>query len=260
MMTCRLCLKERKLRDSHILPEFMYECSGLYDDKHRFAIIKRTQEEIEDFELRQLGLKEKLLCGECENLTSKWERYARCVIYGPGKSQQVKSVRGRTILYEDVEYNRFKLFQMSLLWRMSVSKLSHFSQVRLGSHHEERMRGMILGEDPGEENDYGCIMNAIIFDPDDLEENERLRRFWLSPRRIRTRDRHICYTIFIGGFYYAFVVSKHRIPKEIRRLFLKQTNQLPILATHVDEVPDVKGNFLAALLHTHPSEVKEYTS
>lgn len=252
-MKCKLCLKERELKDSHIIPEFIYECSGLYDGKQRFTIVKRTDEGMGELELRQKGLKEKLLCGDCENRISKWEGYARWVIYSPGKSEQVKSVRTRVVLYENVEYDKFKLFQMSLLWRMSVSKLKQFSEVRLGRRHQETMRRMILDEDSGAEDDYGCFMTVIIFDPNDLASNEQLRRFWLSPRRVRTRDGHISYTMFIGGFYYVFVVSKHHIPREIRQLFLDRTNQLPILAATPDEVPDVKGNLLKSLLHLRRS-------
>lgn len=258
-MKCKLCLNERELKQSHIIPEFMYECSGLYDDKHRFMMVKRTDEGLGDFELRQKGLKEKLLCSDCENHISKWERYARWVIYSPGKSKQVKSVRGKVVLYQNIEYEKFKLFQMSLLWRMSLSKLKQFSKVRLGPH-EERMRRMIFREDPGAQDDYGCFMTAIIFDPNDLGRNEQLRRFWLSPRCVRTRDGHICYTMFVGGFYYVFVVSRHNIPMGIRQLFLNRTNQLPILAACVDEVPDVKGNLLKALLHLHSLGDKEHTS
>jgi len=35
--TCRLCLQERPLRDSHIIPEFLYR--PLVDEKHRAAAL-----------------------------------------------------------------------------------------------------------------------------------------------------------------------------------------------------------------------------
>lgn len=247
-MRCKLCLEEQELKQSHIIPEFMYECSGLYDDKHRFVIARRTEEGMQEFEIRQKGLKERLLCGECEDRISKWERYARWVIYSPGKSEQVKSVQGRVVLYENVDYEKFKLFQMSLVWRMSASNLKQFGEVRLGRYHGERARRMLLKGDPGAEDDYPCIMTAIIFDPNDLGKNEELRGFWLSPHRDRTRGGHIYYAMFVGGFYYVFTISKHSIPMDIRKLFLNRTNQLPILASRVDEVPDLKRNLLEASL------------
>ncbi len=34
---CALCLEERKLKNSHIIPEFVYKALGVYDEKHRFG-------------------------------------------------------------------------------------------------------------------------------------------------------------------------------------------------------------------------------
>ncbi len=52
---CRVCLKESKLRKSHILPEFLYE--DLYDEKHRALVIYQKKEKV-----FQKGLRELLLC------------------------------------------------------------------------------------------------------------------------------------------------------------------------------------------------------
>lgn len=39
---CKLCLKEKELMFSHIIPEFFYE--PMYDEKHRFMQISTIQE------------------------------------------------------------------------------------------------------------------------------------------------------------------------------------------------------------------------
>ncbi len=59
--TCRLCGKTRKLRRSHILPEFLYR--PLYDGKHRYFVVSAATDS--NFSL-QSGLTERLLCGDCE--------------------------------------------------------------------------------------------------------------------------------------------------------------------------------------------------
>lgn len=233
-MKCRLCLKKSQLVQPHIIPEFMFECSGLYDEKHRFLIIEK-RDDTPKFKQRQKGLRERLLCKECETRISRWERYARSTIYGPGNPKKVRLTGEGVALFDDVEYKRFKLFLLSMLWRMSVSSLKEFSRVNLG-RHAKTIRSMLLGDDPGNEDDYGCFLTSVIFDSDDLETNENLRRFMLHPERIRA-DGHICYRIFIGGFLYVFVVSKHNIPAKIRGLFLNRSNQLPVLIRRADAVP-----------------------
>ena len=61
-MKCRLCLKEKPIQNSHIIPEFLYK--PLYDNLHRFKSLS-TLPEIK-IEYKQKGIREKLLCRDCE--------------------------------------------------------------------------------------------------------------------------------------------------------------------------------------------------
>lgn len=240
-MKCKLCLKESQSVKSHIIPEFMYEGSGLYDEKHRFFIIEKSGE-TPKFQQKQKGLAERLLCQRCEIKISRWEDYARRTIYGPRDPRKIKTSPERVALFDDVDYKRFKLFLLSMLWRISISGLPEFRKVRLG-RHEEKMRKMLYGDDPGSEDDYGCLITSVIFDIDDRDKNENLRKFMLSPESIRTHG-HICYRVFIGGSLYIFVVSKHRIPAKIKGFFLNRSNQLPVLIRRIEEVPLIAGSLL----------------
>jgi len=121
---------------------------------------------------------------------------------------------------------------------MSVSTLEYFSRVSLGTHHEERTRRMIFEKNPGNEDDYGCFITSVIFDTGDFATNEALRTFMLLPARVRAHG-HISYTVFIGGFFYCFVVSKHRIPAEIKALFLNKSNQLRVLVERAENIPRI---------------------
>lgn len=239
-MKCKLCLKGPPVK-SHIIPEFMYEGSGLYDEKHRFFIIEKSGE-IPKFQQKQKGLTERLLCQRCETKISRWEGYARRTIYGPRDPRKISTSPERVALFDDVDYKRFKLFLLSILWRMSISGLLEFGKVRLGCH-EEKIREILLGDDPGSEDNYGCLITSVIFDIDDREKNENLRKFILSPERIRAHG-HICYTLFVGGFLYVFVVSKHRIPAKIKEFFPNRLNQLPVLIRRIEEVPLIAGSLL----------------
>ncbi len=63
------------MRASHIIPEFIY--SPIYDDKHRMVLLE-TDERYASFQ--QKGIREHLLCQDCETKVSKWETYARGVL------------------------------------------------------------------------------------------------------------------------------------------------------------------------------------
>jgi hypothetical protein len=76
-MICKLCHSEAELQNSHVISEFQYK--PLYDAKHRFHVISINPEQKERFE--QKGFREKLLCLPCETKLSRWEAYAKKVIF-----------------------------------------------------------------------------------------------------------------------------------------------------------------------------------
>ena len=78
MDTCRLCLKKKVLKNSHIIPEFIY--SPLYDEKHRFHVLSNMN--VSGPAKLQKGIREYLLCGECEGKLSKYERYMSLILSG----------------------------------------------------------------------------------------------------------------------------------------------------------------------------------
>lgn len=216
----------------------MYEYTGLYDEKHRFRMVKTT--DLPRFSYQQKGLREFLLCGGCEETISRWEQYAQKTLYGRHNPKYVKQngqKHGEYILFTGINYEKFKLFLLSMLWRASVSNLEQFRQVRLGHHHQERVRKMILAGEPGNEDDYGCFFVAIMV------PNNHLRKFIILFDRFRARD-HNCYRFFFGGFLCVFVISKHKIPAKIRELFLNRSNELRVLVRRIENVPFLLDSLL----------------
>ena len=149
---CRLCRKLATLRHSHILPEFFY--SSVYDDLHRTMLVSSSEKE----KLIQKGVREYLLCQECETKLSRYEGYAIKVIQNIQNFEHDSN--GSFIFSNDIDYKPLKLFQLSILWRGSVSTNQMFANVNLGKH-EERVRMMLAQENPGKAADYGCFIMRI---------------------------------------------------------------------------------------------------
>jgi hypothetical protein len=129
-VTCALCKTEKPLSNSHVIPEFLYQ--ELYDGLHRFHRISTTPEAKN--RLLQKGIREPLLCHDCEQQISVWEGYARQVLFGGVPIQGNKEDKKITV--ENIDYANFKLFQLSIIWRASVSSRPEFRQVQLGPHQE----------------------------------------------------------------------------------------------------------------------------
>lgn len=198
LTVCKLCQRQRKLRNSHIISEFLYK--PLYDpEMHRFHILSTLPAITKRFE--QKGVREKLFCDDCEKLLCPYEDYVRRVLYG-GVEIGIKDMNDLVLLI-NIDYKKFKLLQLSLLWRSSISSLPFFSYVKLGSRHEEKLRKMILSENPGEPHEYGCINFLILNDKKEMEDN-----LIMQPELVKMAGRH-WYRFLCGGLLWFFFVSSH---------------------------------------------------
>ena len=214
MSTCALCREERELRHSHIVPEFMYQ--PLYDEKHKFWALSASEPSWQE----QKGLREYLLCGECEIKFSRWETYTSRLL-----TNRVPTVARRTgdlIWVEGADYDQFKLFQLSILWRAGVSNLPIFSKVRLGPH-EETLRQRLVSEDPGAPSEYGCALYALTT-PDGVDQG-----LIVAPTLCRMEAIHTYHFVF-GGLIWLFFVSSHAPSRHATEGFVQRNGRFAFLA------------------------------
>jgi len=101
-MICRLCGKDKDLQESHIFPKFVFrwlrEKGGNYIRKPDNPNIRH-----------QDGIKQKLLCYDCEQLFSKYENIFSRDIFYPHVNQYKTSFEYDVNLYK---------FSLSVLWRV----------------------------------------------------------------------------------------------------------------------------------------------
>lgn len=235
---CALCQQVRPLRDSHIIPEFLH--GGLYDEIHRFNTYGHHGSPVGG--LAQKRARECLLCDECEQRFCVYERCASVFYRGAvtafSDTTRPAVTHGRSLkftrigedskpttapvpwvlLIEGVDYVRLKLFLLSLLWRMGVSSLYFFREVGLGPH-EEKIRKMLLKDDPGEPGDYPCQIRLI-------EAYERLLTDYQSQPRKYRRDGKTFYRLFSTGIKFDFCVANRSIHPGLLELYCikKQTD------------------------------------
>ena len=214
-MKCRLCQQSSDLCESHIIPEFLYKT--MYSkEKHQFIQLSGPPK----VRKWQKGFKEKLLCRECEDKLNKCETYAARVLFG-GTEIGLERMQD-AIIVRDVDYQKFKLFQLSLIWRAGASALQQFSNVNLGPH-DETLRSMIEKDEPGVPTDYGCL---IILTPSYFDLTSNMMMLAQETRF----DGHRCYMFLMAGFTWVFFVSSHmrQLPYS-EKLFLRLDGVLPVL-------------------------------
>jgi len=207
---CKLCQKKSDLRNSHILPEFMY--SKLYDEMHRTMSISSDKKE----KLIQKGVRENLLCQECETKLSKYEGYAVKIINNIPNFVEDPSEK---FFFSSVDYKLFKLFQLSILWRSGVSINQMFANVNLGKH-EEKIRLMLVQNDPGKYIDYGCFVMM-------MPNSQNIDRIIMPPMPERLFG-HNGFRFMTGNLFWYFIVSSHKIASVALPLLLQENGELRI--------------------------------
>lgn len=189
--TCRLCGEEVKLVDSHILPEFFYQ--SLYDEGGRFKSISNHPHHRP--RLLQKGFTERLLCEVCDGKLSRYETYSARLLRRADEATDA-NVHGAVL--QDVNFRDFRLFGLSLLWRMHVSSLHMFRVVRLGVH-AERLRRMLAADDPGQPHEYGFLIWKVA-------GLKMTGDMLVAPLRAKLKG-HIAYQMTARGYRWVFTVS-----------------------------------------------------
>jgi hypothetical protein len=220
---CKLCLKEKELMFSHIIPEYFYE--PMYDEKHRFMQIS-TIPEI-PIKHKQKGIREYLLCEECEQKFSVFERYVSQAYYHK-ESNKIQQDE-RIFVVEDVDYKLLKLFQLSILWRSAITNVELFGDVKLGPH-TERLRLMLFNEDPGKDYEYGCLQFAVIFDQNKLADG-----LIMPPALFRVDGYRMCRFTF-GGIIWLYVISSHNNQFRWKEFFLLESGKLTIFKKFFEDI------------------------
>ena len=195
MPICRLCLKEAKLMRSHIFPDHLYR--DVRDDDNRFVGIMNTGRT----QLRQQGMWDHLFCHDCEQLLSReYENYFADFWLNntalPDEATGEVSIRG-------IDYKKFKLYHLSILFRASVATQPSFAHVNLGPH-EDSMRKLILGE---EDDKRYHIVGAVLV----KEDHRVVKGLFTFPQLMRVEG-YIFYLTMYGGCAWMIKVSNHEWP------------------------------------------------
>ncbi len=196
-MLCRLCRQDRELRLSHVIPELLWK--PLYRVYGKALSIHRDLPFI-----RKLGrgIRERLLCDECERVLQEHESYfARVWVQN---ARLPNDIPENEILIDGLDYVRFKLFHLSILWRAGVAQDPAFYQTDLGPH-EQRIRKMILERDPGSPKDYR-LFGFVVLRPGTRKVH---RGVIAVPTRSR-QDGLWVYSAIYGGCVWNIVLSKHK--------------------------------------------------
>jgi hypothetical protein len=237
---CRLCGATAQLRESHIIPKFLYREAGIIGHQKKFDIPCLNFPE-HSLLNKQDGFKEHLFCNECETTRlSPLERYARQQFYGPGSP--LKSVPAKGFFWSGLDYAQMKLFTVSILWRMSLSSHDFYHKVSLGDKHENRMRKMLIDKNPMEPWRYGCSIGFLMYG------DKPLGGVISQPQRHSVGDIRHLYRFMLAGFALFYRVASHR-PVDHDQGYLQESGVWRVPVVQALSIPFVKGELVRFRQH-----------
>lgn len=170
---CALCRENGPLCQSHIVPEFLHR--PVYDEHHRLMSFSDGSRRAS---ILQKGVRETLLGAGCEARIQRWEHYFARLWYRGRRLPDPLPAEG--LVLTGVDYAKLKLFILSIIWRASAARSNTFRSVSLGPH-QEKIRSMLLAEQPGHGMTYPIFAGLI--------RNHETGRLWdeilLMPLRIK---------------------------------------------------------------------------
>lgn len=200
----------------------------LFDESHK--IIKATPKDLIDGDKKRISVPssgeydQDILCQNCDNkIIGQYESYARPILYGgfnDSKKPIFQTFRNQNDIglteCLNIDYKKFKLFLLSILWRASISKRPLFDKIDL-DFDEEIIRKMIITGDAGEESDFPIFLIRIS---DPLFEKS------IAPPRRSKDPKDRIFEFMIAGIQYMFYCAKDRTPALVLLATIKKNNRL----------------------------------
>ena len=213
---CKICNRDRKLVNSHIIPRSLYRgilaaanAPSLYSTDPK-AFPKKSR----------IGVYAQFLCMECETKFNHWDKYAAqfflqdvpaapAVVYADdlvfaveslGLIGQNSGVLGKKIV--EFDYGMLKLFLLSVLWRAALCSHTFFRNVTLVAH-ERPILDMVLNSGAGDPDLYACFLISF----DDPEAS----KVAFCPHRLKFRGVN-GYRFFMAGCSVFIKVDSRPMP------------------------------------------------
>jgi len=180
----------------------------LYDKKHRAPYLKPNWKgEYKRVKLLQKGMREKLLCDDCEQLlNNRYEKHFKEIWFDQMALPRVMP-SNRNVIIRNLDYQKFKLFHLSILFRASVSSLPEFRNVSLGAH-EELIRRIIIDDQHTPENEYIILCHAVTKPNSEIQYG-----LITSPFKLRQHGGYLSYGFCFGGCVWYYFVDKRKTSK-----------------------------------------------
>lgn len=227
---CKLCGEVKSLiNKSHIIPGSLYRY--VFNSEHSLVKFNphNNNKYLPNFTRHHNGEYEgEILCQNCDNviLGQNLESYGSKTFIEKILSTNRSNIKNQENEIEfdtlsGIDYQKFKIYLLSILWRMGISNRKFFEGTDLETH-EIKLRKMILNENPGKVEEYPFL----LFDCND--ELLNLNGCIASPVRL-IEDSISSYSVLIAGIIIIFKLNENEKTPYVLKHTLKPNGEMDII-------------------------------
>lgn len=242
---CKFCGEEKALIDAHIIPKAF--CKQLFDGAEKMVYVSNHIEGV-DTSWQKGFYDPEILCKECDGAIGKYDDYAIKFLRDYPSKYWKKTFDDETLdNYYRVEfynYTDLKLFFISVIWRMSITKHPFYKNVRLGPYENIAFQ-MLKSKMPGEQSDFATVICKLKPAETASRSTKNIHLMHLTPGFYKN-DIHngTHYKLAFGGYVICIKVDNKSLPDRLKKRYLAPNQPLTVI-----EVPYEESWLYKQILH-----------
>lgn len=168
---CNLCNITKPLqKKSHVISKWIFKKAGVFDGKNRMLMVNLIEHSRGAYadkpptDVPDSPYEQNILCEDCDRkVLGALETEASKVLFTDKNLLKYITLEDDKSfdIYHSINYTKFKLFILSLIWRASLSKHLMFVHVNLDAPTMEELREMIFSGNAKTINDYPFFIKSF---------------------------------------------------------------------------------------------------
>lgn len=231
MEQCRLCGEFRDLCNSHALPDSAFRRLLREGDGKAVSLMDDKDTPVR-YSSDSWGAK--LLCSSCEDkLNQAYDKFGIGVLTG----QKCSVLRGNSgVTFRSIDRQRFRMFFLSLVWRISISDHENYQNIKLPHNWEQILRAALQSGSKVRSSEFTVTIYRLRDSTPEGFSFDDLRGLIPSPFG-RAFDRVISICFVIYGFFVEIFLP--RLPARLSNRPGVLTGNMSVFFTPYLEIMDV---------------------
>lgn len=225
---CKLCRQAAVLVDSHVVPRALHNDIRIPGDELRFYATDQRYSK-----RSRTGAYGKFLCKGCEDSFAPYDQYGVEFVrnHKNGKTGQPLWDSFSSGFVVSVDYVKFKLWVLSILWRAHACNHESYRATTLDRQRAQQLTECIKKRSPGPSDRFAIVVMQ-------LDEAPMWHRSWIAPRLVESwgesengtqEVRDACLLYLPGGFKFLIHVDEREPLPVWEPVIFREDGQLRVV-------------------------------